>query len=514
MGGYEEEVRARLAHRAEAFLWSVEHLVFAHGSSPYRPLLDLAGYDLPRLKHLVAAQGLDAALDRLREDGVYVRIEEYKGRAPVIRRGRVFHFRDRDFANPRARELLHSRSSGSRGAGTPTAISADDLLETARTRLWLDTGYGLTDRDVVVYRTPGTGAYQTVSLALQGRLPLRWFSPLEHGGQAAPLMLRVARLAAGVRVPPLEVVPASRLMPLVRFVRQASRHRGIIVDTFVNSALRIVLAAAEAGVDLGDVAFAVGGEPLTAFKRHQIESRGHHLFPRYAFSEIGIVAWACPAPAAADDLHVMTDRVAVRQYRRATDAPGPPVDAYLFTSLLPHARHVLLNAESGDYGILEERACGCFLDRAGLTAHMNTIRSFEKLTAEGVTFIGPSVITLLEEELPREFGGDSRHYQLVEAEDDRGFTRLYLLASPSLGPLDEAALRNRVLTRLGQSHIKQSYGRTVEAIWDDARTVQVLRRDPLTTVSGKVLHLHRDRGALSLPPEQTAAASPGNEGRT
>jgi len=156
----------------------------------------------------------------------------------------------------------------------------------------------------------------------------------------------------------------------------------------------------------------------------------------------------------------------------------------------------MVNVESGDYGGLEERRCGCFLDRLGFHQHIHTVRSFEKLTAEGMTFIGPDLVTLLEEVLPREFGGDSRHYQLVEAEDERGITRLYVLASPQLGKVDDAAMRRAVLREIRRRHLSAGPGRLIEQVWHEADTVQVLRREPLATASGKVLHLHRDRGEL------------------
>ncbi len=497
--GYEETLRVRLARREEHFLWSVEHLIFANLHSPYRPLLELAGYDLPKIRQLVAARGLDAALDQLRDDGVYVRIQEFKASEPTVRGGRTFQFQERDFANPTVRPALHMRSGGSRSLGTQTEISTADLVDHMRLFGWLDDGYGLTDRDIILWNTPGVGLLFTVAYAAMGRSPLRWFSPVGYGGWASPLMFTVARLASGVHMPRLEVMPADRVLDVARYISRVNTPRGILVRTFVNTALRLVLAAEETGIRLGDVVLWTGGEPLTPAKRRQIEERGFRIMPGFGISELGLLGAACPAGQEPDDLHLFTDRVAVRQYSRAVDGNGSTVPAYLLTSLLPHTRHVMLNMECGDYGGLEERSCGCFLERVGFRLHMHTIRSFEKLTAEGITFVGPALVDLIEEVLPREFGGDSRHYQLVEAEDRRGFTKLYVLASPRLGPLDEEALRRRVLQEIGGRHLKGAYGRVVAEVWEHADTVQVLRRDPVWTSGGKILHLHRDRGALRVP---------------
>lgn len=497
--GVEEEVRQRITRREEHFLWTVEHLIFAHPGSPYRPLLDLAGYDLPKIRQLVATRGLDATLDQMRQDGVYVRIQEFKGGEPTVRQGRTFQFQERDFANPTVSALLHTRSSGSRSRGTQTEISAADVTDNARRIRWIFERYGISNRDVVVWATPGAGLSSTVLLTVALNRPvLRCYSPVGSAGRSTPLLFNTARLASGVAIPHMEVVAADRVLDVVRYINRVNTSRGILVFGFVNSALRLVLAAEEAGLRLGDVAFFVGGEPLTAVKKRQIEERGHQVFSGFGWSELGPSALACPTGVEADDLHVFTDRMAVRQHLRPVDRDGVTVPAYLFTSLQPHARHVMLNVECGDYGGLEERRCGCFLDRAGLHLHMHSIRSFEKLTAEGITFVGPTLVELVEEILPRQFGGDSRHYQLVEAEDAKGFTRLFLLASPRLGTLDEEALRATVLREIGGRHLKGAYGRVVEQVWRSADTVQVLRREPVETSGGKVLHLHRDRGSLAL----------------
>ncbi len=90
-------VRDRLARREHNFLSSVEHLIFANPHSPYRPLLDLAGYDLPKLKQLVLLRGVDVVLDQLREDGVYISVREFKGMEAAVRRGRTFRFQPKDF---------------------------------------------------------------------------------------------------------------------------------------------------------------------------------------------------------------------------------------------------------------------------------------------------------------------------------------------------------------------------------------------------------------------------------
>jgi len=516
-GGVPELIRDRLAAREQNFLWTAEHLIFANPNSPYRPLLDLAGYDLPKLRQLVFSSGLDQALDQLCRDGVYVRVQEFKGVEPIVRRGRTLRVQAKDFVNPSARGVLHRQSGGSRSSGTVTSISMESLLDNVRLRRWMLERYGLLDRDVVVWSTYLSGLNSTVMHTMMGRPPRRWFSlsgrgvvpgatsdgapatsrPISaQGDWATTLLVMAARMMTGLPVPRPVEMPADRVVEVARAISEMRAPQGILVKSFVNPALSLVLAADEAGLNLGDVAFLVGGEPLTPAKRRQFEDRGFKVYSNFGFSEFGGGGWLCPLGTEADDMHVLTDRVALRQYSRVVDRDGDTVPAYLFTGLLPHMRNVALNLESGDYGGLEERRCGCFLEEAGLRLHMHTVRSFEKLTAEGMAFIGPALINLLEETLPREFGGDGRHYQLVEGEDGQGRTRVFVLVSPQLGGVDEDAVRRTVLREIGGTHLSTAEGALIQQIWDRANTVQVLRREPLATSAGKIMHLHRDRGEL------------------
>ncbi|KRT75929.1 MAG: hypothetical protein XU14_C0081G0006 [Armatimonadetes bacterium CSP1-3] len=502
--GVAEELRDRLAHREENFLTSVERLVFANPRSPYRALLEVAGYDWPMLRQLVLTRGLDAALDQLRVDSVYVRVGEFKGLEPAVRRGRTFRFQERDFANPHISGVLRAQSGGTRTRRTQSDISAEEFLEWVKFRLWLLEGYGLRERDVVIWANLPEGLRYLLQETSTGRRAI-CFTLLRPPGLGYVLLVLAARVLSGRPVPFLRSARAAQAVELARYISKTNTPRGTLVSTFDSSAVRLVIAAEEAGIDMGDVVFWIGGEPLTPLKHQQFARHGHRVVSMFAFSEFGVAAWSCPRGEEADDLHVLTDRVALRQYTRPVGQNGTTVSSYLFTSLLPYTRHVMINVESGDYGKLGKRRCGCFLDEAGFSLHMHTILSFEKLTAEGMTFIGPGLITLLEEDLPREFGGDSRHYQLVEGEDGRGLTRLFLLVSPQVGPVDEDALRERVLGAIADRHLLSRRGRTIGRIWRGADTIYLLRREPLATESGKVLHLHTARGALladaAIPPD-------------
>ena len=48
----------------------------------------------------------------------------------------------------------------------------------------------------------------------------------------------------------------------------------------------------------------------------------------------------------------------------------------------------------------DERRCHCLFDELGFVQHLHTIRSTHKLTGEGVTFLGPDLVHVLEDALP------------------------------------------------------------------------------------------------------------------
>src|SRR4029079_17716597 len=123
------------------------------------------------------------------------------------------------------------------------------------------------------------------------------------------------------------------------------------------------------------------------------------------------------------------------------------VDALIYTTILPSSPKLLINVESGDYATVSSRACDCPMGRLGFTTHLSQIRSYEKLTSEGVTFLGTELLRLIEEVLPKAFGGAPTDYQLVEAEES-GFSRILVVASPALGALDEGAVVQCVLETL------------------------------------------------------------------
>ena len=122
-----------------------------------------------------------------------------------------------------------------------------------------------------------------------------------------------------------------------------------------------------------------------------------------------------------------------------------------------------------------------------MRTHLSEMRSFEKLTGEGVTFARSNLMEIMEEELPARFGGTGLDYQLAEEEASDGRTRMTLRVSPSVGPLDEDALRAAFLNALGRGSLAEKYSAD---LWRSADTLDIRRERPLATRAGKVLPFH------------------------
>jgi len=258
------------------------------------------------------------------------------------------------------------------------------------------------------------------------------------------------------------------------------------LHTSASMAVRVCLAAQEHGLDLTGARFTGSGEPLTPARHAVITRAGAQIFSAYAAMETGgPVAYGCLAPKASDDSHLWHDLFAIIQ-PGDDDHAGLRPRALLLTTLSPTSPLVLLNASMGDEAVVTENTCGCPLEQVGWTTHVHTIRSFEKLTGTGVTFLDTDVARVLEEVLPARFGGGPTHYQLVEDETDDGHPRLRLLVHPAVGPLEPEAVREAFLAAIAPG----SAGEHLMGLqWRDGHVVSVERRAPYATTSGKIMHL-------------------------
>ena len=253
---------------------------------------------------------------------------------------------------------------------------------------------------------------------------------------------------------------------------------------FPSPAVRACLAAEQTGADISGTVFYGGGEAYTEGKAAVQHRAGTRHVVNYAMSESGSISFQCGARSGPDDMHILTDKLAVLQ-RPIQLTSGAEVGALYHTSLLTTAPKLMLNVESGDYAVLEERDCGCLWQDMGFTTHISQVRSYEKLTSEGVMFMGSMLYELLEETLPSRFGGSPVDYQLAEEEED-GVPKVKIIVSPRNGPIDEDAVIKAVLSAVGFA----GWSRRMADTWQHARTLRVERREPYSTAAAKLLPLH------------------------
>ncbi len=158
----------------------------------------------------------------------------------------------------------------------------------------------------------------------------------------------------------------------------------------------------------------------------------------------------------------------------------------LLTTLRVTTALVLLNVSLGDRAVIDRRQCGCPLEAQGWPTHLSAIRSHEKLTAGGMTFLDSDVIQILEDVLPARFGGGPTDYQLVEEETAEGFPRVRILVDPAVGALDVADVAATFLGALAHGSPTE---RVMVEEWRRAGLPRVERRPPLVSGGGKILHL-------------------------
>jgi hypothetical protein len=485
----------RLARRDEDLLEMAKHAIYAQQQSPYRQLLRQAGCEYGDLEQLVRGEGPEGALLELFRRGVYLTVDEFKGRSPIKRGSTSFAVSPRELQNPRTRVHLQVSTSGS--GGLPTSVSID--LAYIRTRavntLLALEAYGGLDWSHAAWGVPGGATMMRVlEFASFDRTPVHWFSQLDD--RAAGLhpryrwsarLMRWASLLSGRALPRPEYTPLEDPTAIEAWMASVlQRGQSPHLLALVSSAVRLCEAASKR-LDLHGVRLSISGEPITSASLEAIQKTGARAVPTYASTESGALGTGCLAPRGPDDLHLYHDLVAMIQ--PPVDGPGHgfPGQALLVSSLRPTAPFILLNVSLGDRAELTEPACGCPLERLGWTRHLHDVRSYEKLTAGGMTFFDTDVLRVLEQTLPSRFGGGPTDYQLLEEQTAAGHTQLRLLVHPRVGPLDEAAVADVFLSAIGGG---SGVERVMELQWRQAGLLSVAREAPRVTSTGKILHLH------------------------
>jgi hypothetical protein len=486
-------LQGRLEQREDDFLQLLRSAVIANPASPYHELLRHAGCEYGDVERMVQQDGLEGALAKLSRAGVYLTTDEYKGRRPAERGSARIRVTPRRLQNPLAAPDFLAQTGGSRGTATTIPLALACMRDRAVNMALALHARGGSAWRKAIWEMSGIGPLLWFSAS--GEPVARWFSKADLDAPDLPrtrawrVRIETALLTwtgrrSGRPLPNREYVPVDAPLPIVRWMEHTLAHGAVPhLWTSTSAAVRVCREAERVGASLAGAQFTVTGEPVTAARLGVIGKAGAVAVPDYGSADSGgSVSTGCLAPAAPDDVHVFSDLNAVIQ----SDGPAAPRGALLLTSLRPTAPFIFINLSLGDRAVLTERTCGCPLEDLGWRMHLHGIRSFEKLTAGGVTFLDTDVIRILEEVLPGRFGGGPADYQIVEDAPGGGRPRLRLLVHPNVGPVDASRVMETFLDALAAGSDAE---RLMVNQLRQERILDVERAAPYATSSGKVLHL-------------------------
>lgn len=493
-------VEQGLERREESFLDLVERAIYSNPASPYRRLLHHGGVEPGDLRSLVQRRGLEGALEALQEAGVYVNLEEQRGLVPLRRGSLEIHVGPHDFHNPLIRRELETATGGTRSSARRIPVDFEHFSHETGYQALFMRAFEVEGRPLGLWFPvpPGhAGLNNMLRYAKLGKPPQRWFS--QYRWQLHPANVKFWGLTAAtvygsrlgrLRLPRPEYAPLEDATDLARWLDDSKRTGfPAVLETNCSSAVRLCTASLERGLDLSGSLLRVGGEPFTEAKATVLAETGARVACHYSMGELGRIGIACAAPSERDDCHLATDKLAVIPHERAVPGTAETVPSLTFTTLLPTAPIIALNLQSGDYAEIERRSCGCAVEGAGLDVHLHSIRSYEKSTTEGMNFLGPELLALVDDFLPGRFGGAPTDYQLVEHER-AALTRIELLVSPRVADAGPGEVADAALDFLAARGGGQ--GLMIDR-WRQAGAFSVARREPRPTPTGKILPLHLER---------------------
>jgi hypothetical protein len=485
----------QLAARERTFVSLLRRGVFENPSSPYRRLFEWAGITFDDAVETLGKEGLEGGLERFCDAGIYVTWDEFKGRRSIRRPGFELRIRAQDFDNPLSARHYEAQTGGSTGTARRILVDLDLLEHESAYHAAFFAAAKATERPIAIWHPVPPGAVGMKTALIQaklGRSAERWFSHsrLRDGDLRHAVFTRGTIRGTGMwgaRIPPPEYTPTADASRVAGWLarKRAGGAPGVLVTT-ASGGVRACRAALEGGFDIGGTLFVLGGEPYTPAKAAVVAETGSDAVCHYAMAETGAIGIACRSSEAVDDVHLVSDKIATVQRDRSVGANGATVQSLLHTTLLPASPKLMLNVESGDYGLREDRECGCGVLPNAFRRHLHTIRSYEKLNSEGMSFLGSDLITLIEEVLPARFGGHPTDYQLLERENG-GLPKVHLIVRSAVGELDDDQVSRSVL---GFLRSRGQPERLMADIWDQGQTLKVVRGEPHVTPGSKILPLH------------------------
>lgn len=499
-----DDIRLRLDGRQKNFLRVARELVYDNPFSPYRKLLLWAGCTYADLEDTVRREGIEKTLEKLRDEGVYLTLEEFKATSPIVRRGLTIEPLEADFDNPVFMgKGIEGSTSGSRSRGTRVLYDWHFFAEEAANELILYETHGISGWSSALWmpQLPAISGIHNLLINIKFHRPFdKWFSHLRE--EMIPLSLRdrleLAYIVClcrgyGLRVPKPEFAGIGDAGKVAAWLADARKSGGGVLKTYASSAVRVAQVAIDNDLDISGSFIFAGAEPLTERRRRFIESAGAKVYPRYVATETGLIGASCPYGDRPDEMHLYLDRLAVVQRERTTAIGKCLVNSFIFTTLSLNTGKILLNTEIGDFGKLRVKPCSCLFGGLGMDVHLSEVRSHDKLTGEGMTLLGSDLDDIVGE-LIEGAGGSPNDYQFWETQDENGLYKLDIAVSPSLHALNEVDFREALLKKLRD---KNQGATTTSHIWQQAHTVRVVRSYPEMTKGSKLLPIMPQPAASS-----------------
>ncbi len=504
----EETLRRAYLNREQTFLDLVRRVVFDRPEHPYREMFKLAGCEPGDLRNMVHRDGLNAALFALRKAGVFLTQQEWKGKTPIVRSGREIPRARNSFANPLIRGWIQTSSSGSTGQPVTSLHSLESYVH--RWCYWMLRAREFEiDRRALIEVRPVLPFPSGVNMSVYGPkmgTPVdRWFSVGGAGNwhyRAATHGLLTMARGMGYRATFPEFLPKNDFLPVARHIAQRrAEGRACVVSGVSSPVVRVASAAVEHGIDIAGTIFLGGGEALTPGKLSVFEAAGSRAFASYVSEELVHIGMSCQG-LHGNSVHLLEDSIAAIAYRRPSLFGEGAVDSLHFTTLAPHASLVFINIEMDDEGCFEQASCDCAFSRAGFKTLITNIRSFGKMSAQGMTFHGTELQTVIEKEMPARLGGGPGDYQLVECEGVNQQTQMRLYVSPRAGLRDPARARETFLDLMRP----RWGGALATRWWEHSGAIEAVIAEPLATPSGKV-HAVRLLGAAGVQRPEAGSRS-------
>jgi len=173
-----DSIRRRLQTRENSFLRLVRRCVFENARSPYLPMLREAGCEYGDLAQGIRRHGLEGELARLKAAGVWLSLDEFKGRAPITRGSLELRPRAADFDNPIISPIVVGGSGGSTGRPVRSIFDLQLIAVMATYQAFFLKLLGLYDVPLVLWypQLPApSGMVHNLMYAKLGQPPRLWF---------------------------------------------------------------------------------------------------------------------------------------------------------------------------------------------------------------------------------------------------------------------------------------------------------------------------------------------------